>query len=323
MQLRKRQAIPVLALLVALISMGVIAGGQVGQLYVVSPQEGDVVSGKILVMARAEALTDIKYLVFGVDELRPLSTNARPFTWQLDTSELTDGVHYLVVEAHNRWGCLATSPKVQIVVKNGGSATEPAPAPERPAAPPAAVDEVPAVSVPVEAPSLVAGGGEGVPALLVSQPQEGSIAPAAVAPAPVAVATVPQPALAAPASSGPVCVYLNGRELAGMTPYREAGQTLVAFRGLVEASGGSASWLHQAKQAIGRQGGREMVITPGRDTALVDGRSTQMPATASLRSGRTYAPLRFCSQQLGLAVSWDPSGRIDLAQAPTTLARAR
>lgn len=336
MSLKKRIAITLLGLVLALAAFGLIAEGQQGQLQLVSPQPGAVVSGQVAVMARAEGFKDMQYLIFGVDEDRPLATNARPFTWQLDTTTLTDGPHTLVVEAHSRWGWMASSQPVQIIVAN--QAAQPA----------SSKPDTPAVSVPVEGPapalptvtvlapaqptvvqldepaplSLAASPAGG---LLVSRPVEGGVLAATPGAAPVMVATVPPPVGQPAEQPTEVTVYLDGRPLGANSVVMNGHQALVPFRQLVELAGGKVAWLRDTRQALGRRSGLQMLLTPGAASALVNGKVVPMPLAAQLTDGRTIAPLRFCSTQLGLQVAWDESRwRVDLSSEPATaLASAR
>ena len=334
MKLKSLLVICLLAAVVAGSTATLVGEALVGRLRIASPDPQATVSGTITVLAQGEGVADLQYVIFGVDEQRPLATNARPFAWKLDTTTLANGPHTLVVDGHGRYGLVASAEPVTIIVRNGGApqAPEATGSTPPPVTPPAQVTQVavaPAAPAPatqpLATPCLSAGTGEASVSLLVSIPVEGPVTDGLPALCLVQAAMVaPVIQVCARESAAPtLAVNLDGVELADISPVLQSGQAMVGFRSLVAALGGSTRWLHATKQAIGRKGGRELVLTPGSRRALVDGKQVEMAAPARLSAGRTLAPLRFCSQQFGLQVAWDDTGRITLSSGGTAVASAR
>ncbi|WP_081739824.1 copper amine oxidase N-terminal domain-containing protein [Paenibacillus sp. JCM 10914] len=57
-----------------------------------------------------------------------------------------------------------------------------------------------------------------------------------------------------------------------------------------------------------KKDGRSIVLTIGSKEAVVDGKKVTMDTPAKSIKGRTYVPLRFVSENLGIPVSWDQVG---------------
>ena len=61
-------------------------------------------------------------------------------------------------------------------------------------------------------------------------------------------------------------------------------------------------------------GGRTVQLTVGSSKAIVDGRqvtidSTNTAVVPEIINGRTYLPLRFLAENLGISVAWDASSQ--------------
>ena len=92
-------------------------------------------------------------------------------------------------------------------------------------------------------------------------------------------------------------------------PYINAttGRTMVPLRFIAEAFGAKVSWDQATKAATIDLGTKRIVLTIGRNTALVNGVSVAIDAPPELlvESGRTMVPLRFISENLGATVVYD------------------
>lgn len=91
------------------------------------------------------------------------------------------------------------------------------------------------------------------------------------------------------------------------------GRTMAPLRGLAERLGAQVEWVQDAAQVVVRRGPDTVVLTMGQDTARVNGVTRPLPdgvpATAMFYQGQGYTmvPLRFFSEVLGCAVTWEQS----------------
>lgn len=332
----------VLAMVVSLTGMLVAAGTSIR---IASPTSGARVSGVISIQASVRTDERVSYVILGIDQDRPQSSNSAPYTFQLDTRELTDGQHRIFVEAYDRYGLVGSSSIVTIHVKNGSSmqqvkkqpATQIATA--KPVAPPAKVAKAPAAP-PVRAAASSAAGARttaspaDVEAAAAVAPMMSGRGPlpapthsaadttiaaghsaAASAPARHAVASgpigsappVPQIATATPRGTARShTVVLNGRAVEfDVTPQVVDGRMRVAFRSVFESDGGKVTWDARSKTATSVKGALEVQVPIGNRIAQINGRDVDMGAAASITKGRTIIPVRFFGEAVGAHVSWD------------------
>lgn len=93
------------------------------------------------------------------------------------------------------------------------------------------------------------------------------------------------------------------------------GRTMAPLRDLSERLGARVEWVQDQNtpQVLVRRGKDTIVLTMGQDTAQVNGVTTPLPggvpATAMFYQGQGYTmvPLRFFSEVLGCAVTWEQS----------------
>lgn len=116
--MRLRSYLPgaLLGLLVASASHGF--GEPQSSLQITSPKAGSVVSGVVPITVEAPEEMGITFLVFGVDDSRPVSTNTRPFTCSWDTSAYLDGPHFLFAEAYGAGGIMSRVGPIRVNVRN-------------------------------------------------------------------------------------------------------------------------------------------------------------------------------------------------------------
>ncbi|MPM57941.1 hypothetical protein SDC9_104770 [bioreactor metagenome] len=86
----------------------------------------------------------------------------------------------------------------------------------------------------------------------------------------------------------------------------------------IEELGAVVAWDEETKTVTVTKDSTVVVITLGDATVYVDGVEKELDVPAELNSGRTYVPLRFLAETLGLDVEWDSeSGVIDIDEEPT------
>ena len=95
-----------------------------------------------------------------------------------------------------------------------------------------------------------------------------------------------------------------------VVPVAESGRTLVPIARILEAFGGSASWVPETNGVLCSLGDVEVELTLGSNTALVNGVEAVLDVPAKAMNSRTFVPVRFISEQLGLAVEYESTHRI-------------
>lgn len=91
------------------------------------------------------------------------------------------------------------------------------------------------------------------------------------------------------------------------------GRTMAPLRPLAERLGAKVEWVQDTAQVVVKRGEDTVVLTMGQATAQVNGETVPLPdgvpATAMFYQGQGYTmvPLRFFSEMLGCAVTWEQS----------------
>lgn len=117
-------------------------------------------------------------------------------------------------------------------------------------------------------------------------------------------------AMSAAPESGAVALVVDGRWLEpDVPPHIVSGRTLVPARIIAEALGARVSWDPVAARVRVLLGEQDIILSPGRQTALVNGREVALDVPAQIIAGRTLVPLRFVGEALGVSVGWDPVRR--------------
>ncbi|RIE17132.1 sugar ABC transporter substrate-binding protein [Candidatus Cryosericum septentrionale] len=103
-------------------------------------------------------------------------------------------------------------------------------------------------------------------------------------------------------------------------PIIENGRTLVPFRFIGEALGAKIGWDPVKKTVSYVLGDKNIVLTIGSITAMVNGVETTLDvAPKILPTGRTVVPVRFISETIGAKVDWNSSTRIVTITMAATL----
>lgn len=133
-----------------------------------------------------------------------------------------------------------------------------------------------------------------------------------------------RPSAAAGAQEAPR-VVVGGRVLSLDPPPRVVeGRVLVPLRALGEALGARVVWEPQDRTVTVQRGGREVRLLAGRRLACLEAgcaRAALLDVPPLLVEGRTWLPLRFAAEALGVAVTWEAATRtvrVDPARPPAT-----
>ena len=94
-------------------------------------------------------------------------------------------------------------------------------------------------------------------------------------------------------------------------PVIKNGRTLLPIRALIEMLGGKVTWDATTRTATVVLGERSVVLEVGKNTALVNGKSVPIDASNAkvvpeIIGSRTFLPLRFIAESLGLDLTWEP-----------------
>jgi len=91
----------------------------------------------------------------------------------------------------------------------------------------------------------------------------------------------------------------------GSKPIIKNGRTLIPIRSFIESLGGTVEWDAKEQKVTITLNGHSVVLFIGKTKALVDGSPTTLDVAPQIINGRTYIPLRFVSEKLGMVVDWD------------------
>lgn len=116
-------------------------------------------------------------------------------------------------------------------------------------------------------------------------------------------------ALAAPAGrsaagikvliDGEAIVFTNGQ------PQSVAGRTLVPYRAVIEALGGTAEWNKELRKITARKDNSVIELTIDEKIGRKNGAEIQMDVAPVIRNGSTLVPLRFVAESLDAKVDYD------------------
>jgi len=124
-------------------------------------------------------------------------------------------------------------------------------------------------------------------------------------------------------SPGQTNVTFNGQALNFDLPIiNRGGRTFYPMRELLEAIGAAVEWDQATNTAVGVLDGNMVAFPIDSNTFFVNGQARQMDdgLTSFLEDGRTYIPVRFAAEGLGLHVEWDAV--VDTIRIYTAPARA-
>lgn len=105
----------------------------------------------------------------------------------------------------------------------------------------------------------------------------------------------------------PIEVQLNEKVLSfAKPPVAESGTTLVPFRDIFQAMGLTVQWNAKQQTVSGSMPGLSIVMTLNKKTAVVNGKTLNLPQPPQIRDNATLVPLRFIGEATGALVFWNP-----------------
>lgn len=88
-------------------------------------------------------------------------------------------------------------------------------------------------------------------------------------------------------------------------PVIKGGRTLVPVRAIVEGFGAQVDWNGETREVTIIKGDIEILLPIDNSEVYVNGEKVVLDTKSEIMSSRTYVPLRFIAETLGLAVNWD------------------
>ena len=118
------------------------------------------------------------------------------------------------------------------------------------------------------------------------------------------------PSMAFAADNPAIGVQLNGEDVAftDAVPLNENGRVYVPFRAVFEALDAEVDYRAEDGRIMAEKDGVNVTFYVNQNSVMVDNgvmNTIQIDAPPFIRDGRTYVPVRFAAQTLGLEVGWD------------------
>ncbi|WP_041726158.1 S8 family serine peptidase [Caldisericum exile] len=95
----------------------------------------------------------------------------------------------------------------------------------------------------------------------------------------------------------------------GSKPIIQNGRTLIPIRTLIESLGGKVLWDAKEQKVTIELNGHSVILYIGKTYAYVDGNKRTLDVAPQIINGRTYIPLRFVSESLGMVVDYDSQSK--------------
>lgn len=90
----------------------------------------------------------------------------------------------------------------------------------------------------------------------------------------------------------------------------ENGRTMLPIRRMIEAFGGTVEWVQETNGVRCSLNGTSVELELDSTTALVNGKEVTMDVPMRAKNNRTFVPVRFVSENLGLTVEWEGKNQI-------------
>lgn len=114
----------------------------------------------------------------------------------------------------------------------------------------------------------------------------------------------------AQASTGTVKVTKDGKALSfDVAPQIMNGRTMVPYRGIAEALGGTVKWDEKTKTVTVEKSGTTVKLTIDSKVAYKNNQRVNLDTAPVIVKGRTLVPVRFIGESLGSWVDWNATTR--------------
>lgn len=113
-----------------------------------------------------------------------------------------------------------------------------------------------------------------------------------------------------PKAEEKIKIDLDGKLIkSDVEPFIERGRTLVPLRVISESLGYEVKWNQEERIADISNNKDKLSVKIGSDKALLNDKEVSLDVAACLKNSRTFLPLRFVGESLGLNVSWDQESK--------------
>lgn len=103
-----------------------------------------------------------------------------------------------------------------------------------------------------------------------------------------------------------VNVYVNNEKVEfDVYPIIENGRILVPLKGVFEKLGAAVDWNKNISEVVIKDANNEIEMILGKDKVMVNGEVKTIDVPTRMINSRTFAPIRFISENLGHTVKWD------------------
>ena len=114
----------------------------------------------------------------------------------------------------------------------------------------------------------------------------------------------------------PIDVYIKGKQAAMYESFTgvemKDNRVTLPVRVVAEGLGGKADWNEKTREVTLTHGKNVVVMTIGKRAYTVNGVKKTMDTVPRISKNRTYLPMRFVSEALGVKVQWDEKNRTAL-----------
>jgi len=101
-------------------------------------------------------------------------------------------------------------------------------------------------------------------------------------------------------------ITYDGKKIdSDVPPYVKDGRTLAPIRAILETLGMTVSWDATTQTATAVKGSKTISVSINSNIAYVNGEQKTLDVPAEITSGRTFVPVRFFGEALGMNVDWD------------------
>ncbi|WP_051287483.1 N-acetylmuramoyl-L-alanine amidase family protein [Paenibacillus taiwanensis] len=101
-------------------------------------------------------------------------------------------------------------------------------------------------------------------------------------------------------------LYLNGSSIKLPEPViMVSNSVMIPIRVVSEELGYKVDWNQKARTISIKNGTSTILLTVDKNTASINGKTTQLDVAPMVKNGSTLVPLRFVGESLGLKVDWD------------------
>ncbi|MFM9413280.1 stalk domain-containing protein [Peptococcus simiae] len=101
-----------------------------------------------------------------------------------------------------------------------------------------------------------------------------------------------------------------------VAPYIHEGRTLVPLRLIAEAYGGEVTWSDERREVEVALGQTRIILPVDENRVTVNGDSRPIDVSPQIRNGRTFVPIRFIAETVGMQVEYNDQSRTVSIIAP-------